>query len=270
MMRRIRMEQVEGEQRAGTTDQAAVEEPLGIRIEYWYKDARRTESLALTMRTPGNDRELVAGFLYSEGVIDSREHVREMRALGGEESNEVLVELRAGVDVEVWRTARATILNSSCGVCGKRNLEALNGMPRVLDEFRVEAGVIHGLPEALRERQRGFVQTGGLHAAALAADSGEILAVFEDIGRHNALDKLIGSRVLAGEIPLAQHILFLSSRSSFELVQKAARAGVPVLATVGSPSTLAIEAAEQSGLTLIGFVREQRFNIYSGFGRVHS
>lgn len=255
-------------------DTVAVEEPLEIRLQYWFKGARLTESLALTMRTPGHDRELAAGFLYSEGVIQGRQEISDMRSLGGEGSNELLVELSDEVDVEMWRMSRATFVNSSCGVCGKRSVEALQSRCRIAaDEgFSIGAALINELPSKLSQAQKGFAQTGGLHAAAVFDSKAQIVegAVFEDIGRHNALDKLIGSRLLQGETPLTGRILFLSSRSSFELVQKAATVGAPVLATVGSPSSLAIESAREYGLTLLGFVRNERFNAYSGEWRIKS
>ncbi len=255
-------------------DAVAIEEPLEIRLRYWFKGAQRTESLALTMRTPGHDFELAAGFLYSEGVIQCRDNIRDIRPLGGEDSNELLVELAGEVDVEMWRMSRASFVNSSCGVCGKRSIEALQSGSRIAadDGPVIRAALINDLPLKLSQAQKGFAQTGGLHAAALVSGEGRLLdtAVFEDIGRHNALDKLIGSRVLRGEMPLAGQLLFLSSRSSFELVQKAVTAGAPVLATVGSPSSLAIESAREYGLTLLGFVRHDRFNVYSGEWRVKS
>jgi FdhD protein len=257
-------------------DTVAVEEPLEIRASYWFKDARISDSLALTMRTPGNDQELAAGFLVSEGIVRERADLLDVRALGGEATNEIVVELSKGIDFEGWRLARSTFVNSSCGVCGKRSRDAiveqlLNDVAsEERDRFRLDPALIETLPGLLRERQQGFKLTGGLHAAALVNASGEIEAAFEDIGRHNALDKLIGWAFLNERTPLRNSILFLSSRSSFELIQKTARAGAPVIATVGGPSSLAIETARDFGITLIGFVREQRFNVYSGEWRIES
>jgi FdhD protein len=251
-------------------DTVAAEEPLEVRVSYWFKDAQRTESLAVAMRTPGHDRELAAGFLVAEGIIRDPGELAGLHALGPEPSNEIVAELAKGVDFESWRAERSGFVNSSCGVCGKRSREAITAqLPSVApDEFRVRALLIEQLPTLLRERQAGFAQTGGLHAAALVNAQGEIECVFEDIGRHNALDKLIGDALLRGRFPLRHSILFLSSRSSFELIQKAAMAGAPVLATVGGPSSLAIETARDCGITLLGFVREKRFNIYSGDWRI--
>lgn len=264
-----RMERASG---LRATDTVAIEEPLEIRLEYWFKDAMHSEVLAITMRTPGADRELAAGFLYSEGIVNDKDEIVEIRPLG--EANGVLVELSRDTDFERGRAARGTFVNSSCGLCGKRGIDALEteSLIDTSDEFVVDAAVIHALPDLLSASQENFAQTGGLHAAVLVSADGEVKAkgAFEDIGRHNALDKLVGACLLKGEVPLRRRILAVSSRSSFELVQKAARAGAPVLATLGSPSSLAIEAARRWGLTLIGFVRQERFNIYSGEWRIHS
>ncbi len=272
LVKKVSVKRVAAHHSERVIDAVALEEPLEIRLQYWFKGAQSTESLVLTMRTPGHDRELAAGFLYSECVIHTREEIRDIRFLGGEGSNELLVELSQGVDVETGRMSRATFVNSSCGVCGKRSIEALQTRCRIAadDGLSIDAALVNELPNKLGQAQKGFAQTGGLHAAALVDREGQIVqgAVFEDIGRHNALDKLIGSRVLQGETALAGRILFLSSRSSFELVHKAATAGAPVLATVGSPSSLAVELAQTYGLTLLGFVRNKRFNVYSGEWRI--
>lgn len=253
-------------------DTVAVEEPLEIRVTYWFKETQVSQSLAVAMRTPGADRELTAGFLLSEGIIRNAGEIASLRQLGVEPSNEIAAELASDVDFESWRVARSSFVSSSCGICGKRSRDALGGeIPaRGEDQFRISASLVEKLPNLLRERQAGFSQTGGLHAAALVTGNGAVLSVFEDIGRHNALDKLIGDAVLNRRIPLGNCVLLLSSRSSFELIQKAAMAGAPMLATVGGPSSLAIEAAREYGITLIGFVRENRFNIYSGEWRINS
>ncbi len=253
-------------------DTVAAEEPLEMRIEYWFKDAQVSGDLAITMRTPGNDPELAAGFLFSEGVISGREQLIDLRQLGTDPSNEIVAELSKDVDVEAWRLARQTLVSSSCGICGKRSREATaqEVSEQPANPLRLHASLIENLPDLLRGRQQGFAETGGLHAAALVNRSGGIEAVFEDIGRHNALDKLIGWCVLGDRIPLHENVLFLSSRSSFELIQKAVMAGAPILAAVGGPSSLAIETARQYGVTLIGFVRDHRFNVYSGEWRINS
>jgi FdhD protein len=253
-----------------TLDNVAAEEPLQIRISYRFKDQLRTEALALTMRTPGHDRELAAGFLLTEGIIQGRSDISDIRLIGTPSDNEVLAELQPGVDVDSWRMARSNFLGASCGICGKRSRDALRVAAPALgsDRLVVNHELIRNLPNLLLARQRGFEQTGGLHAAALVDVCGDLQFLFEDIGRHNALDKLIGHSVLQNLIPLSRSIVFLSSRSSFELIQKAAMAGVPVLATIGGPSSLAIEAARDCGMTLIGFIRGERFNVYSGEWRI--
>jgi FdhD protein len=254
------------------TDLVAAEEPLEIRLSYWFKDVRLNESIAVTMRTPGRDRELAAGFLLSEGIVRDRADILETRPLGVEPSNEIVAELAKSVDVERWKLARNTAIGASCGICGKRTREAIaqDYPDRAPDDAHFPAEWIESLPELLLERQAGFLQTGGLHAAALVNAEGRMEAVFEDIGRHNALDKLLGFCLLEGRIPLAGKIVFLSSRGSFELVQKTAMAGGSVLATVGGPSSLAIEAARDCGMTLLGFVRPGRLNIYSGAWRIET
>jgi FdhD protein len=253
-------------------DNVPVEEPLSIRVAHWFKDVMHTGNFAVTMRTPGNDRELVAGLLFAEGIVQQARDLLELRVLGGAPSNEILAVLAKEVDFESWRAARSSLLTSSCGVCGKRSREAIaQARPRSGDDrFVVNASLVETLPALLSEWQRGFQATGGLHAAALATADGAIEAVFEDIGRHNALDKLIGWALLNGALPWHDRIVFLTSRGSFELVQKAAAAGAPVLATVGGPSSLAIETARDCQMTLIGFVRDARFNIYSGDWRIRS
>jgi FdhD protein len=272
LVRRFDVKRVSQNQAERIIDTVAAEEPLGIRIAYWFKESQQTESLALTMRTPGHDRELAAGLLLSEGIVRRREDIVEIRPLGTDPSNEVVVALAPSVEVETWRLNRNTFINASCGICGKRSREALaSELPEnPPDELRITAGIVERVAESLGKLQSGFAQTGGLHAAALANAAGEIEQVFEDIGRHNALDKLLGWSLLKGRVPLSANILFLSSRSSFELVQKAAMAGAPVLATIGGPSSLAIETARERGITLLGFVRNGRFNIYSGDWRLHS
>ncbi|HEX4229415.1 MAG TPA: formate dehydrogenase accessory sulfurtransferase FdhD [Bryobacteraceae bacterium] len=256
-------------------DEVTAEEPLEIRIAYRFKEARIAESFAVTMRTPGHDRELAAGLLCSEGVIRALADVVDLRMLGssaGVASNEILAELAPDADVDMPALGRRGYVNSSCGVCGKRTREAISkNLPQLADSaFDVNWPGIAHLPERLREQQRDFYRTGGLHAAALADRYGNIEAVFEDIGRHNALDKLIGHCLLEGRLPLSDRLIFMSSRSSFELVQKALMAGCPMLATVGGPSSLAIEMAREHGLTLLGFFRDGHCNVYSGEWRLHS
>jgi FdhD protein len=221
------------------------------------------------MRTPGHDDELAVGFLHTEGIILAREQVIGVRACSG--GNVVRVELAAGVRVDLDRLKRHFYSSSSCGVCGKASLEAVQvcarhrlaeGMPVI------NAEVIHHLPEVLRASQTVFEHTGGLHAAALFNTEGTLLCLREDVGRHNALDKLIGAQFLAGRTPLSNNVLLVSGRASFELVQKAIVAGIPILAAVGAPSSLAVSLARKHGLTVIGFVRPDRFNLYTGTERI--
>ncbi|HZS57390.1 MAG TPA: formate dehydrogenase accessory sulfurtransferase FdhD [Bryobacteraceae bacterium] len=272
LIRRFDVKRISQDQSERIVDSVAAEEPLGIRITYWVKESQRTESLAVTMRTPGHDQELAAGFLLSEGIVVKCDDILAIRSLGVKPSNEIAVELASSVDVDTWRMRRNNFVGASCGICGKRSREALTReLPEYsIDELRITPEVVERLPAALIASQSGFAQTGGLHAAALANESGEIEQMFEDIGRHNALDKLLGWCLLQGRIPLSRNILFLSSRSSFELVQKALMAGAPVLAAIGGTSSLAIETAREHGITLLGFVRSGRMNVYSGDWRLHS
>lgn len=272
LVRRFDVKRISGAGAERIIDTVAAEEPLSIRISYWLKDSQKTESLALTMRTPGHDHELAAGVLLSEGIARARDDIVETRSIGTEPSNEIVISVAQSVDVESWRLSRNSFVSASCGICGKRSREALEQeLPeRREGSLRVSAAAIDRLPGNLAAWQSGFAQTGGLHAAALANGTGDIEMVFEDIGRHNALDKLLGWALLHGRVPLSESVLFLSSRSSFELVQKAAMAGAPVLATVGGPSSLAIESAREYGITLLGFVRTGRVNVYAGDWRLNS
>jgi FdhD protein len=253
-------------------DLVAAEEPLAIHVGHWMKDAHTVENLAMTMRTPGADLELALGLLVSEGIIRSTAEVDDARSLGSHVSNDVLVELSREIDFAAWRQRRSGFVSSSCGVCGKASTDQIaQELPAFeKSEWRVETEIVHGLPATLRSSQETFGRTGGVHAAALFSLSGSLQSVYEDIGRHNALDKVIGWALRERLLPLREGIVFMSSRSSFELIQKAAMAGVQMLAAVGGPSSLAIETAREFGMTLVGFVREERFNIYSGEWRVRS
>jgi FdhD protein len=225
------------------------------------------------MRTPGDDFELAAGFLFTEGILQSSTQVREIRHCGKGKgaTNTLRVDLVADVAVDMKRLERNFYTTSSCGVCGKTSIEALATGARQVSPpagFTVDARLIDELPERLQAQQHVFRSTGGLHASALFSRTGELLGLREDVGRHNALDKLIGSRFLAGTLPANDTILFLSGRASFELLQKAVMAGIPVVCAVGAPSSLAIDAAREFGVTLLGFVRGQRFNVYAGRERL--
>jgi FdhD protein len=223
------------------------------------------------MRTPGNDFELAAGFLRGEGIVRSLADIADLKAPGPPGSNVVRVDLAPGVLFDLTRLDRHFYTTSSCGVCGKGSLDAISNMgcealPR--DTPRLPARLIHELPHILRRSQVTFDETGGIHAAALFTTSGQLLAVREDVGRHNAVDKVVGSQLLEGRLPLHDSVLLVSGRASFELIQKAVAAGIPVLTAVGAPSSLAVELAKEFDLTLVGFVRDERCNIYSGDWRV--
>ena len=270
MVRSFEIKRFEGGSAHRLLDAVAIEEPLSIRVLHWRKDAKITESLAVTMRSPGADKELAAGLLLTEGVIANWGDVVDVRALGIEPSNEILVELAHYVDFDSWRQQRNGFVSSSCGVCGKASAEQIKQViPKSAGgDWKVGPALINVLPRLLREHQAAFDQTGGLHAAALVSLDGKLEFFYEDIGRHNALDKVIGRALMDNRLQLNRQVVFMSSRSSFELIQKAAMAGFEVMASVGSPSSLAIETARSVGLTLICFVREDRFNIYSGDWRV--
>ena len=254
----------------------AVEEPLEIRLLYYDGDRPAQKSLSITMRTPGHDLELAAGFLFGEGIIPSRASIAGLRPWGPPTGplqlrNIVHVELAPDVDVDLPRLERHFYTSSSCGICGKASLAAIKvaGIaPVAAGQPIIGADVLHGLPDVLRRAQDVFEQTGGLHAAALFEPDGSLIAVREDVGRHNAVNKLIGSQLLAERLPLSNSVLLVSGRASFELVQKAVVAGIPVMAAVGAPSSLAVETARHFGMTLVGFLRNNRFNIYCGAERI--
>jgi FdhD protein len=228
------------------------------------------------MRTPGDDASLAAGFLFTEGILHDRAQVEEIRPCGpapadGRARNVIRVQLRAGTAVDLARLERHFYTTSSCGVCGKTSIDALQATSRYtlpVGAPVVDAALVHRLPAIVRHGQAVFDHTGGLHASALLDVDGRLHALHEDVGRHNALDKVIGAEFLAGRLPAHDRILLVSGRVSFELVQKAVMAGIPILAAVGAPSSLAVELAARAGMTLLGFVRDGRFNVYAGGERV--
>ncbi len=251
------------------SDVLAVEEPLEIRIGYDRDGQRHKQSVSITMRTPGHDRELAAGFLFTEGLLTHPEQIADIHACG--QGNVVRVDLQSGVAVDLARLERHFYTSSSCGVCGKTSLEAVRSCTTTRcqpGQPVVDVNVLYRLPEMLRGAQAVFDRTGGLHASALFDTQGQLLAVREDVGRHNALDKLIGHQFLKGRTPLTHDLLLVSGRVSFELVQKAAMAGIPILAAIGAPSSLAVELARELGLTIVGFLRPDRCNVYCGAERI--
>ncbi|WP_315914323.1 formate dehydrogenase accessory sulfurtransferase FdhD [Arthrobacter sp. lap29] len=249
----------------------AVEEPLEIRLGH--------ESFSVTMRTPGDDFDLVAGFLVSEGLIYEPEQLISLRFCAGEDENGqqtfnvVEAQLRPDVAMPLPSAQRHITTSSACGICGTASIEAVHKSTHFkltsdVDEVLISASVLAGLPEVLRGEQKLFEKTGGVHAAGLFAPDGELLSLREDVGRHNAVDKVVGAAFREKQLPLRNTILQVSGRASFELVQKAAMAGVPVLAAVSAPSSLAVELAHNSGVTLVGFSRGATMNIYTHPGRV--
>jgi FdhD protein len=250
------------------TDLVVIEEPLEIRLEYGEGAFRREVPVSLTMRTPDNDAELSAGFLFTEGIVRklddflSIEHCRNTKPEA--QGNVIRVRLREGAEFNESVLKRNFYLNSSCGICGKASLENLEMICPVkgINPLEVSPEILLSLNEKVRAEQSVFRYTGGLHAAAIFDISGNLLLLREDVGRHNALDKVIGNFLLQDSIPLDSHILFLSGRVSFEMMQKAAFAGIRLVCAVGAPTSLAVEAAHNLGITLIGFLRENRFNVY--------
>ncbi|MBI1729131.1 formate dehydrogenase accessory sulfurtransferase FdhD [Candidatus Acetothermia bacterium] len=257
-------------------DLVAVEEPLEIRLGYLLKNKRMEQSISITMRTPGEDFQLAAGFLCSEGIIQSPAQILQMSYCVGlekekQEYNIVSVQLIDEIEFDPALLQRNFYTTSSCGVCGKASLEALQVQgcpvfPRAKPLFASE--IFYQLPEKIRASQSGFEKTGGLHAAALFDPAGNLITLHEDVGRHNAVDKLIGEQFLASKLPLNKYLMMVSGRASFEIVQKALMASIPVVAAVGAPSSLAIELARKFGMTLIGFLREKSFNLYSEPDRI--
>jgi FdhD protein len=276
-VRRVEIRRVGGSAgSAPTPDAVAVEEPLGIRLGYSRADGSRAEEdVSITMRTPGHDADLAVGFLFTEGIIHSKAEVQGVVPRGQPDEhgliNSVRVDLAPGVKVDFKRLERHFYTSSSCGICGKASLDLvavqgrfdLTGVP-----FRIEAAALERLPAALSSVQEVFGQTGGLHASGLFDSSGEIAAVREDVGRHNALDKLIGDALLHDRVPLTDFGIVVSGRASFELMQKAKMAGCAFVAAVGAPSSLAVELAVQFGITLVGFLKARRFNVYSRPDRI--
>jgi FdhD protein len=269
-------------------DALAIEEPLEIRLTYGPSTARQTRSISVTMRAPGNHFDLAAGFLMTEGVIQDANDVKQIAYASdtfdedkqspqsmeapmlGSKQNTVRVDLATDVEVNVGSLQRNFYTTSSCGICGKASLLALRTVcpPHAANSFKVDAQLLYCLPERLRPSQGVFDRTGGLRGAGLFDSTGNLIALQEDIGRHNAVDKLIGAEFLADRTPLRDRLLLLSGRASFELLQKALMGGLPMVAAVGAPSSLAVQVAKEFDITLVGFLRRGHFNIYHGKERI--
>lgn len=269
---RARVLKFEGERVRERSDRLATEEPLEIRLAA----GGETRTLAVTMRTPGADFELVAGFLHGEHVVRRRGDIQRISYCAdpeldaAQQYNVVRVRLAASELPELRGLQRHSFTSSACGVCGRAGIESLeaSGCETLPLESEVSAEALLQLPDSLRGAQGIFESTGGLHAAGLFTPEGELRSLREDVGRHNAVDKVIGWALLEGRLPLSAHILMVSGRSSYEIVQKALAAGVPIVCSVSAPSSLAVDVAARFGVTLVGFLRDGRFNVYAGPERV--
>jgi FdhD protein len=261
-----RVLRISGDEARETRDRLAVEEPLELRVA--------GRPVGVTMRTPGNDVELAIGYAITEGLVSGHDQVAAVRYCAPEgeaqEYNVLTVDLRPGVPEPDRSLDRLHVTSSSCGVCGKASIEAVEVRCASLadDPVTVTSEALAAIPDRVRAAQRVFEQTGGLHAAALVGADGEVLCVREDVGRHNATDKVIGWAAMNGQLPLRGRILFASGRCSFEITQKAAVAGIPVIVAVSAPSSLAVSLAEELGVTLVGFLRGERMNVYTRPDRV--
>ena len=272
----ITIDEIRGDARCSRQDRVAAEEPLEIRVGYESPDGRVEKSVSITMRTPGNDAELASGFLYTESIVRNAADIALIKPCGEPAAdsgnvNVLRVELEDGVNVDLDRLQRHFYTTSSCGVCGKTSLDAL----RAEGAVRRETGDAHfrkdmliALPDRLRAAQKTFEETGGLHAAAAFDANGEFIAMHEDVGRHNAVDKVVGTLLSRDLLPAGDLGLLVSGRASFELMQKALIAGMPLLAAVSAPSSLAVELAREFNVTLVGFLRGDTFNLYAGEDRI--
>ena len=264
------VQKVNGSEIAVLEDVLSIEEPLEIRLKYIQDNEVYNQTISVTMRTPGNDVELALGFLLTEGIISDYGAIQEVfhvdKNCALQKKNSIQVVLNDGFTPHLLQSERNFYTTSSCGVCGKSSIESIKTVSPFENsnkpKFDISAFVLYQLPQKLRAAQSDFANTGGIHASGLFSIDGELLHLQEDVGRHNALDKLIGQAFAKGLLPLNQHILLLSGRISFELVQKAAMAGISIVVAIGAPSSLAVELAQEFDMTLIGFLNENRFNIY--------
>lgn len=247
----------DGKPSKAETDHVACEEPLEIRVD--------NQPVSVTMRTPGHDNELAAGFLLSEGLITKREHIAKIEPYPrNKDKNVINVFLSPDIEIDFKRLTRHVFMSSSCGLCGKSSIESVHQhFPKITSKVSVSAKVLQGLPAKIRAKQETFDKTGGLHAAAIFDAKGNLVVLREDVGRHNAVDKVLGYAFLNNLYPLSKNVLLVSGRSSFEIMQKALAGRIPIIAAVSAPSSLAVEFAQESGQTLVGFLREGRMNVYS-------
>jgi FdhD protein len=261
----VKLKRATKHQLLDANDRLAIEEPLEIQIIHGDKTNRTQRTVSITMRTPGNDEELALGFLFTEGIIQNKNQIANTHISPLE--NKALIAIHESEDLNLQNTERNFYTTSSCGVCGKTSIDAIKTISsynNITDNIRISPALFYELEEQLRKQQTLFDSTGGLHASALFNLEGNFITLREDVGRHNALDKLIGAAFLKVELPLTDKILLLSGRASFELVQKATMAGIKIIAAVGAPSSLAVQLAREAGITLIGFLRNEQFNIYTG------
>ena len=265
----IRLKKARASQFTDADDILAVEEPLEIKLEYTTGGQTISKTISITMRTPGNDEELAIGFLWTEGVIQTREQVAKTTLPFA--GNQVIVSLHENVAPRIQKAERNFYTASSCGICGKASIDAIRTVAsyeHVADYVMLQPEIFYGLEQELRKQQAVFESTGGLHASALFDLDGNFISLREDVGRHNALDKLIGAALLDDNLPLNNQVLLLSGRASFELIQKAAMAGIKIIAAVGAPSSLAVQLAKEFDMTLLGFLRNNSFNVYCGERRI--
>ncbi|HEX6428720.1 MAG TPA: formate dehydrogenase accessory sulfurtransferase FdhD [Niastella sp.] len=263
----IKIKKINAGEQTEVDDELAVEEPLEIQLAWQEATGLVQKNISVTMRTPGHDHELAAGFLFTEGIIQHIDQIQHIHP----QQNSVLVTLAAGVIPQLQQAERNFYTTSSCGVCGKTGIDAIKTIPvyaQQPDTIVLPASTFYGLQQSIQKKQVVFESTGGLHAAALFEATGTCMLLREDVGRHNAVDKVIGAALLNRQLPLHQHILLLSGRAGFELIQKAVMAGIRMIAAVGAPSSLAVQLAIEHNITLIGFLRKDRFNVYSGAERV--
>ena len=265
------IKKISGTDAADSKETLAVEEPLEIRIKYGGLPSRLQKVVSVTMRTPGNDTELALGFLFTEGIIKNAESVVNIYHEPGNYENVIWVEMNQNEIPNIKKAERNFYTTSSCGVCGKTSIASIRTISSYTqseDSIKIAANSIYSLPQKLRNQQNTFEKTGGLHACALFDVQGNLLLLREDVGRHNAMDKLVGAMLTKNSLPLTEHILLLSGRASFELIQKAIMAGIKVVAAIGAPSSMAVEMATEWDITLIGFLRGEHFNLYTGAERI--